>query len=221
MTPLPSIMCAVETSTGCHTEPLAYHSLCPATFCSTNVLPHPPDSLVPNPFPLPHPQATSMDTALAAASDPAYTAPQLPDTIPDVSLQLPWWFTQGLPAAGAAPSPPPAAAPQPPAPVGVPPAGPYTVRGHSSKVAGAVCVLGGCAAYACRHRHSRQQETILGGGVMKPSPALELILAFLPAYLTTYSLPDPAFPSVSRSQPPPPDLCPHGRRHRCTAGDAG
>lgn len=72
-------------------------------------------------------QATGLDQALTAASDPNYAGPQLP--VQQFVLDLPWWFF-GAQQAGVAPSPPPAAAPAEPATppaVGVPPAGPYTV----------------------------------------------------------------------------------------------
>jgi hypothetical protein len=70
-------------------------------------------------------QATKLDAALSAASDPAYTAPKVDDDSAPVNLEFPWWFGYKAP-------PPPSPSPSPadaakPAPVGIPAAGPYTV----------------------------------------------------------------------------------------------
>lgn len=74
-----------------------------------------------------HPQqATGLDKALSAASDPAYTAPKLDDDSAPVNLEFPWWF--GYKAPPPSPSPSPAPAAEKPAPAGIPAAGPYTVR---------------------------------------------------------------------------------------------
>jgi hypothetical protein len=94
-------------------------------------------------------QATGLDTALTAASDPNYTRPQLP--VEQFQLDLPWWFT-GAQAGAAMPPPPPPPEPTAPPAVGVPAAGPYTVRaesavGRAAAGSGRVCAC--CACCAC------------------------------------------------------------------------
>jgi len=71
------------------------------------------------------PQATGLDQALTAASDPNYAGPQLP--VQQFVLDLPWWFSASQTAAAAAPQPTTPVQPATPPPVGVPAAGPYTV----------------------------------------------------------------------------------------------
>lgn len=70
-------------------------------------------------------QRTGLDQQLIAASDPAYTGPQLPAQ--QFVLDLPWWFFGAQPTAAAAAPPPISEEPVTNRTVGIPPAGPYTV----------------------------------------------------------------------------------------------